>query len=73
MVVRKFPGTAEGDVVEDFSALMRQYLGVALPAGRIRSNTTISAEAMQILQNYRSSFPPMNDTRLAPDFNRLVR
>jgi hypothetical protein len=73
MVVRKFPGTAEGDVVEDFSALMRQYLGVALPAGRIRNNTTISAEAMQILQNYRSSFRPMNDTRLAPDVNRLVR
>lgn len=73
LVVRKFPATAEGDVVEDFSALMRQYLGVSLPAGRIRSNTTISAEAMQILQNYRSIFRSMSDTRLAPEVNRLVR
>jgi hypothetical protein len=60
-------------VVADFSALTRQYLGVSLPATGMRSNMTISAEAMQIVQDYRSTFRSSNDIGPAPDVDRLVR
>lgn len=73
VIVRKFPGVSEGDAAEDFATLMREYLGVSLPAGQIRLNTTISAEAMQLLQSYRSTFRSMNDIRLNTDEHRLLQ
>jgi hypothetical protein len=73
VIVRKFPGTSEGDVVSDFSALMQELLGVSLPAVMVRRNTTISAEAMQILQSYRSTFRVTNESGLTPDVRRLLR
>ena len=56
------------DVVADFSTLLQQYLGVALPISPTRKNTSLSAEAMQITQDYRYAFPP---DQSRADFVRL--
>lgn len=53
VVVRNFRSDPEFDVVQDFSNLMREHLGVSLPALPPRLNTTISAEGMEILDQLR--------------------
>jgi hypothetical protein len=58
LIVRPFPNTPDFDVIADFGKVLRQHTGVTLKAAPMRINTTISAEAMQILQDYRSAFGP---------------
>lgn len=53
LIVRKYPNGFHGDVIDDFSAVLRQCLGVAPPVLSLRANSTLSAEGMQILQDYR--------------------
>lgn len=73
VVIRGFPGTGGSDVVQDFAGLVQQYLGVSLPPSTRRMNTTISAEGMQILQDYRLLFGPDSGGLSTPDIARLVR
>jgi hypothetical protein len=73
LVVRKFPAKSESDVTADFSALVYERLGVSLPRVPERANPTISAEAMQIIQDYRHAFPPDDGVILTPDAAALVR
>jgi hypothetical protein len=73
LIVRKFFSGASQNVIEDFSSLLEQYLGVTLPAVSLRENTSLSAEGMQILQDYRETFWPDNGGIQTPDVARLVR
>lgn len=73
LVVRKYPSDPHQDVIEDFSSVLERLLGVSLPQIPARSNTSISAEAMQILDDYRRTFWPDNGGRLTPDTARLVQ
>jgi len=70
VMVRRFPPVR--DVVEDFAAVVKRHTGVSLPRLPVRVNTTLSAEAMQILQDYRQSFWPDSGGILTPDTRRLV-
>lgn len=53
LIVRSFPADPNHDVVDDFRFLLQQHMGVALHRIPMRKNTTVSAEGMQILQEYR--------------------
>ncbi len=72
LVVRKFLGGSKMDVVQDFSALTQEFLGISVNARPAMMNTTISAESMQILQNYRLAFWPDNGGVATPDTTRLI-
>jgi ribosomal protein S13 len=72
LIVRTFAGNAEANVVEDFSSLLQEHLGMSLKPSRARMNATISAEGMKILQDYRLAFWPDNQGVLTPDTARLV-
>jgi len=72
LIVRKFPTEPHYDVVDDFAAVLQQCLSVAPPRSPLRTNTTISAEGMQILQDYRQSFSPDIGGNLTPDAAKLV-
>jgi hypothetical protein len=71
-IVRKFHGDPLFDVVEDFAGLLKRCLNVAPPPVPLRINATISAEAMSILEVYRSTFWPDNGGHLTYDVARLV-
>lgn len=58
LIVRRFPNTPDFDVIADFGKVLQEHTGVTLKAARMRMNTTLSAEAMQILQDYRRAFEP---------------
>ena len=53
LVLRKYPGEQNGDVVRDFSMLLKKYLRLDVSAASVRSNASLSAEGMKILQDYR--------------------
>ncbi|TXI42454.1 MAG: hypothetical protein E6Q56_01440 [Mycobacterium sp.] len=59
------------DVTDDFCGLLQDRLGVALPPLSERMNTSLSAEGMKILLDYRQMFWP--DSGITPDIDRLVR
>lgn len=73
LVVRKFPAKSESDICADFCAQVSEYLGISLPRTPTRMNETISAEAMQIIQDYRLAFWPNNGGILTRDAARLVK
>jgi len=72
LIVRKYPLDPERDVIEDFSSVLKERLGVSLARIPGRSNTSLSAEAMHILDDYRRTFWPDNGGVLTPDTARLV-
>ena len=73
LVVRKFPAKSESDITADFSALVYEFFGISLPRIPERMNSSISAEAMQIIQDYRLAFSPDDGGILTPDAAELVR
>lgn len=73
LMVRRLPDNSQHDVVEDFVGLIKRCFGVALPEVALRMNPTISAEAMNILDDYRRTFWPRNGGLLTTDTARLVR
>ncbi len=73
LIVRRFPTEPDSDVIADFAAVMKQCLGVETPRIPLRSNSTLSAEGMQILQDYRYRFSPDAGGHLAPDAAKLVQ
>jgi hypothetical protein len=72
VIVRQYPNSAGYDVIEDFSQVLQRYLGIAVPPSKARLNTTISAEAMVVMQEYREAVGPDEGGRLIPDLDRLV-
>jgi hypothetical protein len=56
LIVSKFPADQGYDAVEDFAVVMQRCFGSAPPRLPLRMNTTQSAEAMQIIQDYRLTF-----------------
>lgn len=73
LIVRKFPGDSGQDVTEDFSSLLDELLGVKPTPLAQRMNTSLSAEGMHILLNYRQTFWANNGGWLTADINRLVK
>lgn len=73
LIVRRFPNSPDHDVVDDFADVVKQCMGVTLPRFTVRMNTTLSAEAMQIIQDYRQAFWPDNGGNLTPDASWLVK
>lgn len=72
LVVRRFPGDPDFDVVQDFSRLTQEFLGMPLSSPRRRANTSVSAEGMEILHRYRSTFWPHRHGVNTPDSLRLA-
>lgn len=66
LIVRGFPKGSELDVLDDFAALVNRLMGVELPHIPVRMNTTLSAEGMQILLDYRQKFGAGPDGFIAP-------
>lgn len=58
LIVRHFRPGPQFDVIDDFTDQLRKCLGVDLPHTSMRVNSTLSAEAMQILQDYRQTVGP---------------
>lgn len=71
LIVRKFPTDPGHDIIDDFADLLQHCLNIAPPRVPLRMNTTHSAEAMKIVQEYRETFWP-NTEILTPDATRLV-
>jgi len=71
LIVRNFPKDPHHDVIDDFAALLEEHLGVALTRVPTRENTSVSAEGMQILQDYRGTFCPDHRV-LTSDAARLI-
>ena len=72
VIVRPYPNSPADDVVADFSALLQSRLGVTLPPFATRLNTTLSAEALVVIQNHRQAVAPAGKGRLIPGLGRLV-
>ena len=73
VIVRRFPTDPQHDVVDDFASVLKECFGVTLLPATSRMNTTVSAEAMQILQDYRQAFWSSEGGLLTPDAAELVR
>jgi len=58
LIVRLFPDGLHHDVVRDFASVVEERTGLSLPYFPVRSNRTLSAEGMQIMQDYRKTFWP---------------
>lgn len=71
VIVRRFP-SGQGDVIEDFSGLLLKELQITLPRAEVRLNTTVSAEAMVLLQEYRQATGPAEGGLAIPGLDRLV-
>jgi hypothetical protein len=72
LVIRHYSGGADDDIVEDFSDQLQKCLGIALRRSEVRLNTTVSAEAMVVMQDYRLAFGPDEDGQIIPGLDRLV-
>jgi hypothetical protein len=67
--IRKYPPNPYEDITSDFRDLVQQHLGITLRPTEIRSNETLSAESMKVLQDYRLLY----DTPvMPPDHQKLV-
>jgi hypothetical protein len=53
LIVRKYVNLQEGNVVSDFSKLLGDLLKIDIPCLNSVKNTSLSAEGMKILQDYR--------------------
>ncbi len=71
--VRHYRRDPDFDVVQDFSGVVRRRLGVTVPLKPVRANTSLSAEGLQIMQDYRLAFWPDNGGVATPDVVRLYR
>lgn len=71
LTVRRYPTDPHHDVIDDFSAVLDEWLDISLPNSGARLNATLSAEAMQILQDYREQNHPDNGGWMQ-DVERLV-
>lgn len=72
VIVRRYPNTPGDDAVADFSELLQTRLGVTLPPSTTRLNTTLSAEAMTVIQNHRQAAASAGSSQLIPGLAQLV-
>lgn len=72
IIVRKYPPEIHSDIIEDFSAVLQECVGVRIPWKPLNMNSSLSAEGMQILEYYREKFSA-SDGALRPDATRLIR
>lgn len=72
IAVRNYSNGTNCDVVQDFSRITQEFLGVSVPRIPVRANETISAEGMEILQRYRLTFWSDRDGVNTADSLRLV-
>ncbi len=72
VIVRSFPTDPRHDVVDDFASVLKEFFGTAPLPAPSRMNITVSAEAMQILQDYRQTFWSHEGGLLTPDAALLV-
>ncbi len=70
--VRRYPNGLQGDVLTDFSHVVRGCLGVRLPPAAARLNTTISAEGMVLMEQYRQRVGTDEGGLRFPGLDRLV-
>jgi hypothetical protein len=73
LIVRRYPAEPRTDVIDDFRTVLKHCFGVAPPLIPLRVNTTISAEGMHILNNYRENFSPDSNGDLTRDAAQVVR
>jgi hypothetical protein len=74
LIVRHYRIGARFDVIADFSDVMQRYLGIPLPPlpSDVRRNTTLSAEAMVVMQDYRQSVGTDEGGLQFPGLDQLV-
>lgn len=72
LMSRRYPTGPQGDVLTDFSDVMQGCLGVRLPRAPARLNTTISAEGMVLMQQYREIVGTDEGGLRFPGLDRLV-
>jgi hypothetical protein len=69
--VRHYRHDPDFDVVQDFSSVMVGRFGMTIPLRSVRANTSLSAEGLKIMQDYRLAFWPDNGGVATPDAVRL--
>lgn len=62
----------DGDVVADFSKVLRETLGLDCDLEPIRVNESISVEGMVALQKYRKMFYGLSNNKFKPDSTKLL-
>lgn len=72
VVVRKYPGGSGAEVFEDFNAVLMDTFGITIPRISVRKNTGLSAEAMQIMLDYRTAFSGPSGRKLTLGAARLA-
>lgn len=72
LTVKLYRTQHSNDVVQDLFMLVEQLMGVSLTKPNIRANSTLSAESMKIIHDYRISYWP-HRTELTHDTIMLVR
>jgi hypothetical protein len=75
VTVRLFDRTAlvGNNVVADFEAIVKQLTGnAAIKLDHIDENTSLSAEQMVVMQDFRRRFHADHDNRWTPDTSRLI-
>jgi hypothetical protein len=73
LMVRRYPPQATGDAVADFNSIAMQTFGIELPSVSIKSNASLSAEGMQLLQNYRAAYSSCSRGIITSEARDLVR
>lgn len=74
LIVREFNPKMldDGNVVTDFENIVNGHFNQSITLEKIVANESISAEGMQILQDYRRKFHPYQDNLFFNDSNKLV-
>jgi hypothetical protein len=72
VIVRRYPSGPQHNVLEDFSDLTQKCLRVTLPRSQTRLNTTLSAEGMAVMQDYRQAVGTDSGGLAIPGLDRLV-
>jgi hypothetical protein len=70
--VRHYSNSPGYDVIQDFSDQLHRCLGITLPRAAARLNTTVSAEAMLVMQDYRQAIGTDEGGLRYPGLDRLV-
>lgn len=73
LIVRRALLTPQEDVTDDFCRVLGTHLDVSLPPCAARMNASLSAEAMQILLDYRQRFWSNKGGWVTPDVSRLIQ
>jgi len=72
LFVRRYSNPQDGGVVRDFSVLLNQFLGIDVSILSSIKNTSLSAEGMKILQDYRLIYSdPQKPGFLTSDAQKL--